>query len=293
MPTSGPDRVGSAGATESVPASKTPAGGRVLKVRIATALVLAPVLLVGVVWLPPDGFALFVLLLAVPGLYEWAALAGFEGVVARAGYAIGGAACLGVLWALPDSWPLVLSAACAFWFLAALFVFSYPAGRSVAARRIWMALAGAPVFAGAWLGLVMLKGSALSHWLIVWMFVLVWAADSGAYFAGRAFGRRRLAPSVSPGKTWEGAIAGSLLAVLGGTVFAWAFSWQPLLDWLLAAAALAAVAVVGDLFESAVKRARAVKDSGGLLPGHGGVLDRIDSTLAVAPVFALCLPLLV
>ena len=264
-----------------------------LKARIATALVLAPAMLAAVVWLPPDGFALFVLLLAVPGLCEWAALSGFESAAAKAGYAMAGAACLGILWTLRAAWPLVLLAACAFWVLAALFVFSYPAGRAIAARRVWMALAGAPVFAGAWLGLVLLQGSALSHWLIVWMFVIVWAADSGAYFAGRAFGRRKLAPRVSPGKTWEGGVGGSALGVLVGTAFAWAASWQTLLDWLFAAAALAVVAVVGDLFESAVKRARAVKDSGGLLPGHGGVLDRIDSTVAVAPVFALCLPLLV
>ena len=263
-----------------------------LRQRIVTAVVLAAVVVGAVVLLPAGAFALFVLVLAVPGLYEWAALSGFHGAVSRAAYTLAGTGVLALLWTAPAVWPAVLGVAVLFWVLAAAFVVSFPAGRPVAAGRAFLALAGAPVFAGAWLGLVVLKQHEFGHWFILWMFVLVWAADSGAYFAGRAFGRRRLAPRVSPGKTWEGAFGGTALAVVAASGLAWGLGWQPLSGWVVLAAGLAMVAIVGDLFESAVKRARDVKDSGGLLPGHGGVLDRIDSTVAVAPVLAVCLPLL-
>lgn len=261
--------------------------------RIVTALVLAAVVVGGVVFLPLGAFALFLLVLAVPGLYEWATLSGFGSVASRVAYTVAGAGFLALLWAAPAVWSLVLGVAALFWVLAAALVVSYPAGRPIAAHRASLAVAGAPIFAGAWLGLVALKQHESGHWFILWMFVLVWAADSGAYFAGRAFGRRRLAPRVSPGKTWEGAFGGTALAVVAAGVMASGFGWQPLSGWVVLAVALAVVAIVGDLFESAIKRARDVKDSGGLLPGHGGVLDRIDSTVAVAPVLAVCLPLLV
>ena len=96
-----------------------------------------------------------------------------------------------------------------------------------------------------------------------------------------------MAPNVSPAKTWEGFAGGVFTGVLTGTLLAWWLDWGPLGQWLALAFGLALIAVVGDLFESAVKRARGVKDSGALLPGHGGVLDRIDSALAAAPAFAL------
>jgi phosphatidate cytidylyltransferase len=121
----------------------------------------------------------------------------------------------------------------------------------------------------------------------MWLLVLVWSADVGAYFAGRRFGRRKLAPAVSPGKTWEGAFGGMLvsLALCGGALLVLGLpAW-----WLLAVAGLVVVSIFGDLFESVIKRVRGVKDSSNLLPGHGGILDRIDSLLAVLPVFALIL----
>jgi phosphatidate cytidylyltransferase len=120
--------------------------------------------------------------------------------------------------------------------------------------------------------------------------VLVWIADTAAYFVGRAWGRRKLAPAISPGKTWEGA-AGGVVGALAYAIILGAFTdrvaWAP---WLAAAAVLAAVSIVGDLFESAAKRQAGVKDSGALLPGHGGILDRIDSATATLPLAALLLP---
>ncbi len=126
-----------------------------------------------------------------------------------------------------------------------------------------------------------------AHWLI-WLFLLVALADVGAYFSGRAWGRRKLAPALSPGKTWEGVAGGAALSALvgGGALVPWGrLDWF----WVGATLLLIAVGVFGDLLESLLKREAGVKDSGALLPGHGGVLDRIDSALAALPVFALLL----
>ncbi len=144
-------------------------------------------------------------------------------------------------------------------------------------------------------GFVVILPSALAFAVltpleVLLVLILVWIADIGAYFVGRAWGRRKLAPEISPGKTWEGAIGGTVAAlayaIILGTFIERLF-WVP---YLLAAALLAVLSIVGDLFESAVKRQAAVKDSGTLLPGHGGILDRIDSATAALPVAALLWP---
>jgi phosphatidate cytidylyltransferase len=122
--------------------------------------------------------------------------------------------------------------------------------------------------------------------------LLVWVADSGAYFAGRALGKRKLAPRVSPGKTWAGFWGGLIACAALALCVAW---WRPpsaLLIWLALAVVVAAYSVVGDLTESLGKRFAGLKDSGTLIPGHGGVLDRFDSLLAAAPVLALGLQLM-
>ncbi len=124
---------------------------------------------------------------------------------------------------------------------------------------------------------------------VLLVLAMVWIADTAAYFVGRAWGRRKLAPSISPGKTWEGAaggIAGAVAYAIICAGFLDGIAWAPL---LAAAIVLSALSIVGDLFESAAKRQAEVKDSGALLPGHGGILDRIDSATAVLPVAALLL----
>jgi phosphatidate cytidylyltransferase len=128
--------------------------------------------------------------------------------------------------------------------------------------------------------------------LIIWLFVVVWSADIGAYFVGRAYGRRKLARAVSPGKTWEGAVGGLVCSVvlatgLVGIVPVLRMVPLSLTGWALLAFALGAISIVGDLFESVLKRETGAKDSGALLPGHGGLLDRIDALLAALPTFAL------
>jgi len=128
------------------------------------------------------------------------------------------------------------------------------------------------------------------RWLTLYLLMIVWVADSGAYFAGHRWGKTKLAPHVSPGKTWEGVAGGLaavlLLALLAG-VFGWRFGASELVIWVILSLVTAFVSVFGDLFESRAKRAAGVKDSGSILPGHGGVLDRIDAFTAAAPVFML------
>ena len=121
--------------------------------------------------------------------------------------------------------------------------------------------------------------------LLIWAFIVTWSTDIGAYFAGRAFGRRKLAPSISPGKTVEGLYGGMAAAALLGGAWVWAMGLGP---WLLVCAPIfAAAAQAGDLFESSLKRRAGVKDSGNWLPGHGGVLDRLDGLVPVAILTAL------
>ena len=263
-----------------------------LGLRLLTAFVLAPAVLAGVVFLPNDLFALFVFLLAAFGLNEWAALAGLASVRGRVVYVLLAGACMYALWLLPEWRMPMLVATSVFWLLACIFVVLWAAGRFDAhvgtpARLACLVPGGILVFAGAWLGLVLMHASRGGYWLIIWAFVLAWSVDTGAYFAGKSLGRIRLAPRVSPGKTWEGVAGGMCAGLAVGVGMAWAFDLGSLVEWAAVALALSVVSVFGDLFESAVKRASGAKDSGTLLPGHGGVLDRIDSTIAVVPVFAL------
>ena len=290
-----------------------------LKLRLATAFVLAPAVLAGVVFLPNDLFALFAFLLGAFGLYEWAGLAGIARPWIRVIYVLLAGACMAALWSRPDWWMPMLAATSVFWFFAGVFVLQWAAGRfdrcstsssdaggrapetsraaaflphlgrGQLARLTCFALGGVLVFAGAWLGLVSMHAFDAGYWFIVWAFAVAWSVDTGAYLSGRALGRNKLAPRVSPGKTWEGVAGGICAGLAVGLGLAWVFNLGSLAEWAVIAVALSAVAVFGDLFESAVKRAFGAKDSGTLLPGHGGVLDRIDSTIAVVPVFALWL----
>lgn len=169
-----------------------------------------------------------------------------------------------------------------FWALAAPFWL----WRGVRATfRPALAAAGLLVVIPAALALAILEPSE-----VLSVLVLVWIADTAAYFVGRAFGRHKLAPSISPGKTWEGA-AGGIGGALVYAILLGVFSRGAWWTYLGIAAVLAVLSIVGDLFESAAKRQAGVKDSGTLLPGHGGVMDRIDSATATLPIAALLLSL--
>ena len=270
-----------------------------LKQRVITAVILAPIVVGGLFLLPPTGFAVFTgALLAIAG-WEWANLSGFEGGLQRWGGALVLVVLMGVFQALPVV-PL-LGALAVFWLLVAALVAAYPAGAGFWDPRPVRLSLGILVLVGAWLALNHLRAGelALGHTrnnllLILYTFLVVWGADIGAYFAGRAFGRRKLAPAVSPGKTWAGVWGG--LAVV--TVLALAVAWWldlagiAVIQFVLVSVLTALASVLGDLFESMLKRHRGIKDSSQLLPGHGGILDRIDSLVVAIPVLASCFTLL-
>lgn len=262
-----------------------------LKQRIITALIMLPVALGGFFLLQGGWFALFIGLIVCVGAWEWARLAGFEAQSRRLSYAAGVALLLLLLYLLPALAGVVLALA-VFWWLAAIgLVLGYPAS-----SRAWQALPvrlaiGLLILLPAWQGLLLLKQWPQGNGLILAVMLLVWCADIGAYFSGKRFGRRKLAPQVSPGKSWEGLYGGLaaslLLTLLVGLYRDWVAG--ELMLALLGAALVVLISVVGDLTESMFKRQTGLKDSSSLLPGHGGVLDRIDSLTAAVPMFAVLL----
>lgn len=268
--------------------------------RVVTALVLVPSVLAALFLLPPLGWALFSLAFVLGAAYEWARLVGLtpRGALAYVGgtFLIAASLLLAVSDGFATGWaPAIALVACGgatlFWGLVAP---PWLAFGSTTTQPLPMAIVGWIVLIGVWVALAELR--ARSPWLVLAAMAIVWIADTAAYFAGRAFGRHKLAPSISPGKTWEG-VLGALLAV---TVYALALApfsrnvgyggpWHAgaLVLWIVFALSLVALSIVGDLYESMLKRHAGVKDSGALLPGHGGVLDRVDALLAAMPPAAL------
>ena len=256
-----------------------------MRKRVVTSLVLAPLVMAAVLWLPTHLLSLFFGLLTLVAGWEWSALSSWRSNVARVVYTM---ALFGVLvgaWFVMPYEPGVwagLTLGLGVWGLALLWL-AYPVFE---VGRMVKSLAGLAVLGCAWMAMIWIHG--LGDRGPLWMsylLALVWIADSGAYFAGRRFGRRKLAPRISPGKTREG-VYGALGAV---GVYAWAVAeWMSLASvWPFVAASIlvALVSVAGDLLESLLKRHAGLKDSGALLPGHGGVLDRVDGLLAAVPVF--------
>jgi len=279
-----------------------------LRQRVLTALVLLAVLL-GAVLLPrPEPFVLILLLMASCALWEWLRLI-HPGAGKRA---LTGAIILGVVlvwlklqWfaGWPDFGAQTISRILTQG-LIPLAVLCWSMGASIAVARgqlrtgvhVGQGLFAAGAVLAAWAALVWLY-QAHGGWALLSLMALVWCADVAAYFAGRSWGRHKLAPRVSPGKTWEGAVAG-ILAAMAWALFSmqWEGSFFALLAqrhavWLtcILAGLMAALSVVGDLYESLLKRRAGMKDSSALLPGHGGVLDRIDALLPVAPAAWLVL----
>ncbi len=257
-----------------------------LKKRILSALVALVILGIVLFVLPSIAARVFIGILILAAAWEWAGfLFDSEKVASRLIYVAFIAALISVLAirlpdaALTDS---VLKASLVWWFIALVWIFFYPTPITKAVS--WVC--GALVMLPAWLALDALY--LHSPALLVFALMIVWAADIGAYFVGRAFGRVKLAPKISPGKTWEGVLGGLsavlILAAMGATFLQ--IEMSVLVPFCLAVAMLS---VVGDLTVSMFKRSAGVKDSGSLFPGPGGLLDRIDSVTAAAPLFALAL----
>ncbi|WP_456377233.1 phosphatidate cytidylyltransferase [Thiolapillus sp.] len=268
-----------------------------LKARLLTALVLVPLVVLGVLYLPNPLFALVLAVVVLGGVWELGNLCGLQKTSARFLPLLAMAGTLGIMYAGRNHpWASWFVLALALWWAAVLLVLlSGKLKLEVkTGLRPVLLLVGLTVLAGVWLALVRLHGM-VPHGpgLMMFFLILIWVADSGAYFSGRAFGKRKLAPHISPGKTWEG-VAGALL---GGVFCALVLAYLQWLDLsapllILLCVSTVMISVGGDLWESVLKRERGVKDSGKLLPGHGGVLDRIDSQIAAGPFFLAGLLLL-
>ncbi|BFM20939.1 phosphatidate cytidylyltransferase [Gilvimarinus japonicus] len=277
-----------------------------LKQRILTACVLAATFLVVLFFLPVPLFPAFVATIVLIGAWEWSNLSGLKSVAARVGYLLAQAAAiaLAALYVglvslgtpLEPTAPSVIDSryahllliGCTWWAVALLWVQGYPSSSLLWARPILRALMGFFVLVPAWVGFSYVRLQDDGAWLVLMIVAVVAVADIGGYFVGKRFGRRKLAPAVSPGKTWEGFLGGIGANMLFALAL-WLLLGSPLLAVIALVVPTSLISVIGDLLESMVKRERGIKDSSALLPGHGGVLDRMDSLTAAAPVFALVL----
>jgi phosphatidate cytidylyltransferase len=271
-----------------------------LKTRVLTAAVLIPAVLAALFLLPSLWWGIVMLAVIALAAREWARLVGFaptaQWLFAAATLLICAALLHPATAGFARGWPdalvfAVCGIAALFWVLVAP---PWVIARWPTQLRPPMAVVGWVVLVGAWVALVELQ--ARSPKLVLAAMAIVWIADTAAYFSGRALGRHKLAPQVSPGKTWEG-VYGAWIAV---ALYALALvpygeaaglrvpvTAVSIAVWVVFLLALASISIVGDLFESLLKRHAGVKDSGALLPGHGGVLDRIDALLAAMPIAAL------
>jgi phosphatidate cytidylyltransferase len=254
-----------------------------LRTRIFTAVPLAVGLFAVVLLLPASATVGLLTVLILLGAWEWSAFLQLSRWLPRAVYVVAIALLLLGLSQLiqtPGEHQILMSAAVVWWLLALVWIFCAPAHVAP-----WSAaLAGILVLVPAWFALVRLRLDMPrgAEWLL-FVFILVWMADIGGYFFGRHYGRVRLAPKVSPGKTWEGALGGLLLSLLVAVAALLWFEVAPA-AFLALCLAVVAFSIVGDLTESLLKRSAGLKDSGTIFPGHGGVMDRIDSVTAAAPV---------
>lgn len=280
-----------------------------LTYRLVTAFILIPVVIAALFLLPPLGLAVVTAVVCTLAAWEWGRLAGFVSCFQRAWFvALCGLILLLMLlsifvyhhvaWLPQISVPLWLSMI--WWTGALLLVLSYPtSARFWRHSRVLRIIFGLLTIIPFFCGMFALRqhdyeqNHLMGSWWLLYVMLLVWGADSGAYMFGKLFGKHKLVPKVSPGKTWEGLMGGLLTSALISWLFGYYAPMDVNFEKLCICSVIAVIAsVFGDLTESMFKREAGVKDSGSLIPGHGGVLDRIDSLTAAVPVFA-CLMLLV
>ncbi|WP_337840664.1 phosphatidate cytidylyltransferase [Rheinheimera sp.] len=281
------------------------------KQRVITALVLAPLALCAVFFLPLPYFAIFISAAFLIGAWEWSLFCGYRKLSSQLLYcSLIALSMLGLYLALPATpyWPvqmdnlssLMLGLGVLWWLVAVLLVLSFPkSSASWGKGHLRRALMGWFTLVPAWTAVLLVRSvnyyqdSYTGAWLIFLLLGIVWAADIGGYLVGKPFGKHKLLPAVSPGKTLEGMAGGFAMVLLLVTGVAAYLGWpEQTLTWYLAALLLTLLSVFGDLSESMFKRVAGLKDSGSIFPGHGGILDRIDSLTATAPLYALLLALL-
>ncbi|MBD3670703.1 MAG: phosphatidate cytidylyltransferase [Gammaproteobacteria bacterium] len=264
--------------------------------RIITALILLPLVVLGILKLDSDIFSLIIAIILMAGGTEWCRMAGLKKRIHLVLFLLVLALSLWVSWINLGDGDFVrpiLIAAALWWLLALVWVLVYPRGHGFwYGPLIIRAISGLLVLVPTFIAMAHLQAQVFyGPERLLFLMVLIWVADSGAYFAGRSLGRHKLAPRVSPGKSWEG--------VLGGVIAALVVAWAVTLNFdigihfgpyaVIPFTLLILFSVLGDLTQSMYKRQAGIKDSGHILPGHGGVMDRIDSLTSAAPLFLLAL----
>jgi phosphatidate cytidylyltransferase len=263
--------------------------------RLVTAGILLPLVILGILYLPLNYFRYLSILVFSVGAWEWTRLSGFESLVDR----LIGLTCMALLiflyWVIfafvlvPANYiamPIINAFVITFWYLALCAVLFYPKGSWLYRSKAMGVIIGTLILVPACIALVILKNYGPDY--LLYLMCVVWAADTGAYFAGRAWGKHKLSPIVSPGKTWEGVLGAIVLSSCVIAVSYYILDVEKsFASWMLLGIIVVIASIIGDLFESLFKRLRNLKDSGNILPGHGGVLDRLDSLIPAMPIFVL------
>ena len=265
-----------------------------LKQRVLTALLLLPLVMLAIFAAPAPWFLVLLAIVLLGGSREYARLAGVSGRGAVYLLVIVQAIILAALLWYKSEWAnnitLYLSICCFAWLLLFVRLALFRPGMQADSNYQYISMATAILsITSGWFALSWIRVQPAGSWLILLLLLIVWAADTGAYFSGKAFGKRKLAPNISPGKTQAGLLGGLIAAPLIAVLAAHMMSIEIIQPTQLVLLSLvtALVSVGGDLIISLHKRTSGFKDSGSLLPGHGGILDRVDSLLAAAPFFAL------
>ncbi len=256
--------------------------------RILTASVLAPIIVFSILVLTQTGFALALALILIISSWEYCNLIHIKHLAGKTLFTLVILVLTYFLSGAPSSLTLVLYAGAVWWLIALIWVVMFPKGSSLLKKTATVRLInGLFIFVPMAISLMALH--LQDKTLVLFLLILIWAADIGAYFAGKSFGKNKLCPNVSPGKTLEGVYGGIALTQVVAITYVYITTQTPLLiDFLIfsfLALSVSLVSVLGDLFESVLKRIAEVKDSGNILPGHGGLLDRIDSLTSSAPLF--------
>lgn len=253
-----------------------------LKHRVLTSILLVPLVLAMLFYGNPWLLAAVVFLILLMCGWEWTRLIALDALAYRLLFMLILAA---AFWACAYGFKHWLVLGLGFWLLILLAVLTYPASEKIWGKRAIVALAGLlllPLFAQSLAALYQLPQG---QWLLLYLLLLVWAADIGAYFSGKLWGKHKLIPRVSPGKSWEGVVGGTVLALIVSLAGYYWLRPEGLGRWLLLAFAIVLISILGDLFISMLKRRCQLKDTGAILPGHGGILDRLDSLIAALPFF--------
>lgn len=258
-----------------------------LKQRVITAFILIPLVLFILFLSTAKAFAFFTSLLVLGAAWEWSNLMELKRLYARVIYIV--LMCVAIFAVCNVYIPTILLIAFIWWCFASLLVGIYPQGGLFWRKSIfWRGLMGFFVLIPSWVALNFIRAQSDGVYALLFMFILIWGADTSAYFVGKKWGKHKLAPHVSPGKSLQG-FAGALIFSICLAIVLLLYSKAPISMWIwgiLLSLITVIYSVMGDLFESMLKRQAGLKDSGKLLPGHGGLMDRIDSLTAAAPIFA-------